>query len=563
MRRPFFTRAERGASALLTAAALLFLLGAAALAIDVSTFYETSVSEQKGADFGCLAGAQELPNDPDTAFEQAALFTSPNHSELLGIDETTPDATTALDAVARTGEIRTWTSADGATTLEIETPVFYDSDNVADLSIMRVTVLQDDPTTFGRVLGASSVQVVEEAFCGRFTSFQGGVLPVGVGVGFGGGVVKFSESDCSNDAITDSGTGICNYLDIDRADGLGGGGSTRLAYNFMLGGDWPLGCTGNDPTCANPLPADVLCTSDPTLNCNQVLAKSGNIASSVFDGFIGGRGNYLGRLAYQDGSKPSPINSHPEPQPVPGSIGAGVGSPAPWSAESRPTSPTSTIRWNTNTLTNLHAVDGSTCTDNASNDVYFDDRFNPSPDDPDAVGDSCYDGEVDDQPSYDSGDPAAVDDYDYERPPRFVVTGFDCNDLRMVVVPRGIWGPPQNAANDRLFTIKGFSLAYVVDPIPEPSATGANAGTRDWGSLTTWESLLWEDNNNQGANSDWQSLDYRDASWPTISMLDIEFVDSDGDGEPDPAQYGNCPQTPLSPPLAGIVPSNVKLVPAP
>ena len=65
-------RSERGYAAVLTAAALLFLLGLAALAVDSSLFFQQARAEQRVADLACLAGAQELPEAPTAAVTTAA-----------------------------------------------------------------------------------------------------------------------------------------------------------------------------------------------------------------------------------------------------------------------------------------------------------------------------------------------------------------------------------------------------------------------------------------------------------------------------------------------------------
>lgn len=528
---------ERGAVAILVAASLLLLLGAAALAVDVSAFHQTSQSEQRAADLSCLAGALELPVDPEAAFDEAASFLRPNHVELFGIDPNTPTATTA--ATGTTGEIRTWVAGD--TTVEVETPVLYDG--VMSPAIMRVTIRQDDPTYFARALGSDSVEVTEEAYCGIFTPFQGGILPVGVPVGFGGGIIKFNESLCNDESVTNSGSGVCNYLDINRRDG-NAGGTTGLTYNLILGSDWPLGCHNNsNPQCG--LPADVTCTNDPDLECNQVLSKSGNVAGAIFDGMIGGRGDLLGRLAFSDsGISGTPGNPHDKPATT-------------WSTWSR--SGNADIEWNSSTI---NIPNDASCTAAANGTDYFDDRW-PGPPDPAGYGSPpptpCYEGEVDDQPPYlPSGQQHP--NIDYESPPDFVVSRFDCRDMRFVVMPEGNWGPPQNNANDRLFTIRGYLLGYVVDPIPEEGNDGDRNFTISQRNL--WNILAWEDANGMGAVGDWGSYDYRSSSLPNLSALAAAFV-LNADGEPDPEVTGDCASSPLSPPLAGIVPSFTKLVPPP
>lgn len=69
-------RRQDGYAALLAAAALLFLMGSAALAVDTSMFFQQARSEQRVADLACLAGAIELPESPGTAVEKACAQTT-------------------------------------------------------------------------------------------------------------------------------------------------------------------------------------------------------------------------------------------------------------------------------------------------------------------------------------------------------------------------------------------------------------------------------------------------------------------------------------------------------
>jgi Flp pilus assembly protein TadG len=54
-------RRESGVTAVWTAGVMLFLLGAAALAIDLSGMFQQARAEQRAADLACLAGVWELP----------------------------------------------------------------------------------------------------------------------------------------------------------------------------------------------------------------------------------------------------------------------------------------------------------------------------------------------------------------------------------------------------------------------------------------------------------------------------------------------------------------------
>ena len=218
---------EAGVAAVWTAIVLLFLLGATALAVDTSEFFQKARSQQRAVDLACLAGAAELPGDPTMAVQKAADFVRPNQPGLNAISPTTPNTVI--------GNTSTWVTGDFI--LEIETPAQYNGSPSG--AVMRVSLQQEAPTRFGKVLGAESTAILQEAYCGAFTSVSTGIFPVGVGVGFPGGIIKFSENQCNDEASTASGSGVCNYLEVPRVDGLGGGGSNELSFNLMVGADRP------------------------------------------------------------------------------------------------------------------------------------------------------------------------------------------------------------------------------------------------------------------------------------------------------------------------------------
>ena len=165
---------ESGIAALWTAIVLLFLLGATALAVDTSEFFQQARSQQRAVDLACLAGAAELPGDPAMAVQKAADFVRPNQRGLMAISPTSP--TTIV------GNTSTWMT--GNFVLEMETPAAVQ--RVPSGAIMRVTLRQQAPTRFGKVLGADSTEILQDAYCGAFTGVRTGIIPIGVPNGFGG-----------------------------------------------------------------------------------------------------------------------------------------------------------------------------------------------------------------------------------------------------------------------------------------------------------------------------------------------------------------------------------------
>lgn len=519
---------DSGIAAVWTAVILLFLIGATALALDTSEFFQQARSQQRAVDLACLAGAAELPSDPALAVEKAADFVRPNQP---GLNMITPAVPTTV-----VGNVSTWIT--GNFVLEVETPAVYNG--VSSAAIMRVGLRQEAPTRFGKALGADSTGIMQEAYCGAFTSVSTGIFPVGVGAGFPGGIIKFTENQCNDEASTASGSGVCNYLEVPRVDGLGGGGTNELAFNMMIGADRLITCLGpSDPCIPNPVRCDSVAGDVP---CNQVVSKSGNIAGSVYDGLIGGKpaNDYLGRLAYSDGRTPSPVNPHGMPS-------------GGWTSVARPTgAPSGSVVWNTNLMSNPSDQLNASCYLGAPSTTYFFDAgLPPAPGNP---LDPCYDGEIDDQPIY-----PIPPDIDYVSPPRFNITKYDCRDLRLIVVPAGIWGPKgAGPSNPRLFTITGFEVAYLLDPIVEDdtSTTGGPADGRRQATVSDGDTRLlgWVHQNNGGGS--WSEGDDRTTNLAQMSAFSVRFA-------ADAEVVGGCPLSPIPPGLGDMLPSEVKLVPAP
>jgi hypothetical protein len=522
---------ETGIAALWAAVILLFLIGATALAVDTSEFFQQARSQQRAVDLACLAGAAELPANPALAVEKAADFARPNQRGLHMITPGTP--TTVV------GNVSTWIT--GNFVLEVETPAEYNG--VPNAAIMRVSLRQEAPTRFGKVLGADSSGILQEAFCGAFTSVSTGIFPVGVSAGFPGGIIKFTENQCNDEPSTASGSGVCNYLEVPRVDGLGGGGSNELTFNLMLGADRPITCydalAGADDGC---IPAPVRCDSVAgDVPCNQLVSKSGNIAGSVYAGLIGGNTatDHLGRLAYSDGRTPNPVNPHEMPSGV-------------WTSVARPTgAPSGSVVWNTNLMSNPSDDLDTTCSPATSTTYFFDAGIPPAPNDP---ATPCYDGEIDDQPVY-----PIPPDITYENPPSFAISKYDCRDFRLIIVPAGDWGPKgAGPSNPRLFTITGFEVAYLLDPIveDETSTSGGPPDGKREGTISGGDKrLLWWGHQNDTGGT-WQEGDDRTTNLAQMSAFSVRFA-------PDANVVGGCPLNPVPPGLGDLLPSEVKLVAGP
>ena len=156
--RKVFDHDERGATAVMVAGAMLFLFGAAALAVDTSIFYGDARTDQNTADFACLAGVAEA--DSDDKIAMAAEFTRQNWPTMQG------------QAVTITGTAGTM--SDG--TSQVLYTTFVDG----EAGKMRVQVLESANTHFARALGAGTVNIAQEATCeARLSQGGPGALPMG------------------------------------------------------------------------------------------------------------------------------------------------------------------------------------------------------------------------------------------------------------------------------------------------------------------------------------------------------------------------------------------------
>lgn len=264
-------RNSRGIAAVLTAASLVALLGFAALAVDASGFFQQASSQQRASDLACLAGVQELPESPLAAVNKAVEYLGPNHPALANVQSTTPMGSTPGTTIWQLEKHR----------VEIETPY------AGSPTKMRVAILQEADTTFGRAIGFQSFDILEQAAC-EVGSALGGAAdqPFGVLTGFTGGLINFEKNECVLDGETNS---KCGGLAIPRHDNPPGSQfKVRTADNYianMISGinlDLVPGsgvhCSTIDPVGPEP--------------CDRVAVVSGDEPSKLYQGLISGYGKY-------------------------------------------------------------------------------------------------------------------------------------------------------------------------------------------------------------------------------------------------------------------------------
>jgi Flp pilus assembly protein TadG len=162
---------ERGVVVVLVACMLVVILGMAALAVDVGSFYQAQRQAQAAADAGALAASQDLPTSTNAASQDGTTYAQKNF----------PSSTVAVTP-----------DYNGSTT------------NV------QVKVTAQTPTFFGQIFGMTSATVSATAVAGG----NGSAAPAAVfahddtcsdsGVAFNGNNVNINGSVISNGSLSDS-----------------------------------------------------------------------------------------------------------------------------------------------------------------------------------------------------------------------------------------------------------------------------------------------------------------------------------------------------------------------
>lgn len=254
---------QRGAAALLVAGSLVAIFGFAALAVDMSGFYQTARVNQTTADLACLAGAAELDSSDSDAIDMAVDYTKTNWPDMAGATLTVTGATSAA-------------LADGS-----GNSVTYETQHNGQPDQMLVTVTKRDPTTFGKVVGSQSVQVTQQAACERNLELGGaGALPMGALPGaFNGNLFDCAAKVSGNCGALDVGSGASDWR-----SGIGDGWDQRLQKHHGDEGDADPDTGVAVVDCPSPGP------------CSANATETGNMAGP----FRQGTGDRLSKVAGAD-----------------------------------------------------------------------------------------------------------------------------------------------------------------------------------------------------------------------------------------------------------------------
>ncbi|NND02185.1 MAG: Tad domain-containing protein [Acidimicrobiia bacterium] len=278
------TRAEHGASALLVAGALMFIFGAAALAVDTSSLYQDARSNQTVADMACLAGLAELP-DTNAAINAAAEIADLNWA----------GSTFGVPTVSGT----TGVASDGSgNVLTIE------ANHNGSPDAMSVEVSEVADTNFAGVMGANSIVVTQDAVCGATNATSAkGVMPLGALAGtFSGDLFDCAAKVTGNcGALAPAGNGANVWRDA-----LEDGSDVDVQKHH---GNW----TSND---ADMGIAGTECVSAGQ-TCNAMDTESGNMTGPFNQGIA----NLLSNISGADCVEGGDFNCDSMTQVLGGSAG--------------------------------------------------------------------------------------------------------------------------------------------------------------------------------------------------------------------------------------------------
>lgn len=140
---------EDGASLILVAASMMFVLGVAALAIDVGHAQTQRLRLQNAADAAALAGSFEIPDDSDTARDTAGQYA------YLGVNAATPSGV-ACDPDTSCFD-------DGVYALRVTTPYTDPGSTVPADELIRVRMCSQSPTFFGQIFQSNGIGVCGDA----------------------------------------------------------------------------------------------------------------------------------------------------------------------------------------------------------------------------------------------------------------------------------------------------------------------------------------------------------------------------------------------------------------
>jgi Flp pilus assembly protein TadG len=302
---------ERGATAILVALSLVLLLGFAAIAVDGGAAFDDRRQQQSAADTGSLAAVQVANNRfaPMPAICTGSIL---QQSACRGADEAIK---VVSGSIGNRFNLTQWSacvdSGDGAYPVHSTlSDCISFTDNLKKARVLLPTTSMN--TTFGRVIGTSSININAFSEAGADLNSTGDVIPFALGPS-----ASVSSQACLFANPTDNlNVAPCNgptegnfgFLDIALYGNSEMGTTTRcsgdtqgrLATNLALGSDHELGIWNTGDPIRNDTSFCPVFTAQP----NQVPTQTGGSNTGLEDGFFRGinpNPTAEGRLACKDG----------------------------------------------------------------------------------------------------------------------------------------------------------------------------------------------------------------------------------------------------------------------
>jgi Flp pilus assembly protein TadG len=318
LRSPFQTRFadEHGATMVLFTIVLVVLLGFAAIVVDLANGRQQKRLAQNSVDAVVFAAAQDL----------ATYYTSPVATRQAQVTATVKDyalrnfstATAAWSGCTDPAPLDLWADTADATNHCIS----LDSATMTKVRVQLPT--RNVPTSFGKVLGKTSLPVKAAATAQISSPAGDRVLPLGLSVGAGTGnlCVENSGNDTECSSRSSGNFGDLNSPRLVSYRGLSD--SDTLRINFALGTDHVITKWTSDPkVCDGDLTNPCTLTNDGTTSiANYMNTATGNNTNEptdgLFSGFTAASTFFCGRLQRPDTTDANVQNPMPGGSCVPG-----------------------------------------------------------------------------------------------------------------------------------------------------------------------------------------------------------------------------------------------------
>jgi Flp pilus assembly protein TadG len=299
---------DTGATALLVALCLLLLMGMAAISVDIGAAFDDRRQQQSAADVGALAAVQYANTNYGTP-SPCTVGTLLQIAACRGGVEAMPVIAGTLNSRFTAAD---WTacvdSGDGSYPIDsgVSDCISYTSTLQKARVLLPTTQVG---TTFGRVLGWTSISITSEAEAGADLNSSSDVIPFALGpTGAGANQSCLFANPTDNLSVAPCNgpvEGNFGFLDValygnatmNTSTTCSGDTQGRLATNIALGADHELTKWNAGDTVRNDRTYCPITTAMP----NEVPTQTGGSNTGLENGFFRGSNGAEGRLMCKDG----------------------------------------------------------------------------------------------------------------------------------------------------------------------------------------------------------------------------------------------------------------------